>query len=268
MKGAINCGHFFGRSPKVLAMDPAKILASSDILGKIEAVCKRHFYTENDRNECYIFVLDSLRAENFKRLRAFQGKSKFSTYLYSLVNSLAIDFRRKRYGRRRIPAAVVKLGKWAEAVYRLVCWQKFSIDDAYDFLQIDGLFGGSYEQFQQEIVPIQKAPCRENPSFMSLDDCGGEPLRKMSDSDSNPLDKLIKKLNREKRIKALKVLRETTDSLPENDQLLVRLVFGSDHPVRVAAKIIHLTASAARRRLKRLLIKYRENLLAAGIREP
>jgi RNA polymerase sigma factor (sigma-70 family) len=249
-------------------MDPAAILASSDILEKIEAVCKRHFYTENDRNECYIFVLDSLEADNFKRLRAFKGKSKLSTYLYSLVNSLAIDFRRKRYGRRRIPSAVLKLGKWAEAVYRLVCWQKFSVDDAYDFLQVDGLFGGSYEQFQQEIVPIQKAPCRENPRLTSVDDYGGDPLRKMSDADSNPLEKLIKKLNRERRIKALKVIRKTTDSLPEDDQLLIRLVFGSEHPVRVAAKVIDLSASAARRRLKRLLIKYRENLLAAGIREP
>lgn len=249
-------------------MRPEEILASSDILEKIETVCKRHFYAENDRNECYIFVLDSLRADNFKRLRAFKGKSKLSTYLYSLVNSLAIDFRRKRYGRRRIPSAVVKLGKWAEAVYRLVCWQKFSVDDAYDFLQVDGLFSGSYAQFQQEIVPIQKAPCRENPSFMSMDDCGGDPSRKNNDAGSNPLEALIKKLNRERRIKAVKVIRETTDSLPENDQLLVRLVFGSEHPVRVAAKIIDLSASAARRRLKGLLIKYRENLLAAGIREP
>lgn len=249
-------------------MKPAEILASSDILDKIEAVCKRHFYTENDRNECYIFVLDSLRAENHKRLRAYKGKSKFSTYLYSLVNSLAIDFRRKRFGRRRIPTAVVKLGKWAETVYRLVCWQKFSFDDAYDFLKAVGLFGGSYEQFQQEIGPIQNAPCRENPSFMSLDDWGGDPLLKLSDADSNPLEKLIKKLKRERRIKAFQVIRETTASLSENDQLLIRLVFGSEHPVRVAAKVIDLSASAARRRLKRLFIKYRENLLAAGIREP
>lgn len=248
-------------------IDPEEILASSDILEKIDAVCRRQFYTENDRCESYIFVLDSLRAENFKRLKAFEGKSKFSTYLYSLVNSLVIDFKRQRYGRRRIPIAVAKLGKWAEAVYRMLCWQKFSIDDAYDFLQIDGLFKGSYEQFQQEIMPIQKAPCRENPSFMSLDDCGGDPLRKMSDADSNPLEELIKKLDRERRIKAVEVIRETTDALPASDQLLVRLVYGSEHPVRSAAKVVGLSASAARRRLKRLLLKYREKLLAAGIRE-
>ncbi|CAB1073767.1 hypothetical protein D1AOALGA4SA_1940 [Olavius algarvensis Delta 1 endosymbiont] len=249
-------------------MDPATILASSDTLDKIEAVCKRHFYTENDRQECSIFVLDHLRADNFKRLRAFQGKSKFSTYLYSLVNSLAIDFRRKRYGRRRIPAAVVRLGRWAEAVYRLVCWQKFSMDDAYDFLLVDELFTGSYEQFRQAVEPIQKAPCRENPKFMSTDDQSGNPLRRISAADSNPLELLIEKLNRQRRIMAVDVIRDTTGSLSEDDQLLVRLVYGSEHPVRAAAKIINLSASAARRRLKKLLMIYREKLLAAGIREP
>ncbi|MGD8264064.1 MAG: hypothetical protein PVJ22_17000, partial [Desulfobacterales bacterium] len=107
-----------------MPMDPEKILSSGDILEKIEAVCKRHFSNENDQNESYVFILDSLKANNFKRLRAYKGKSKLTTYLYSLINSLIIDFRRKRYGRRRIPAGVAKLGTWAEAVYRLVCWQK------------------------------------------------------------------------------------------------------------------------------------------------
>lgn len=103
---------------------------------------------------------------------------------------------------------------------------------------------------------------------MSTNDQQGDPLRKTSAADSNPLEILIKKLNRQRRITAVKVIRETTDSLCENDQLLVRLVYGSEHPVRAAAKVINLSASAARRRLKKLLMIYRENLLAAGIREP
>jgi RNA polymerase sigma factor (sigma-70 family) len=249
-------------------MDPAQILASGDILEKIAAVCKRHFSAENDRNECYVFVLDSLKADDFKRLRAYKGKSKLSTYLYTLINSLVIDFRRKRYGRRRIPTAVLKLGKWAEAVYRLVCWQRFSVDDAYEFLRIDGLYEGSYDQFMQAIVPIRNAPCRENPTFKSIDDLVGDPIQNMEGAGANPLESLIQKLDRNRRINALKVIRETTQKLPEKDQLLVRLVFGSQQPVQAAAKIIELSTSAARKRLKSVLIKFRERLLAAGIREP
>jgi len=249
-------------------MDPAAIVASGDILEKIEAVCRRHFSTENDRDECYIFVLDSLKADDFKRLRAFKGKSKLSTYLYSLINSLVIDFRRKKYGRRRIPAGVLKLGKWAEAVYRLVCWQKFSFDDAYDFLRVDGLYEGSYDLFMQEIEAIREAPCRENPTFRSIDETGSNSIRNMDVSDANPLEALIQRLDRERRITALRVIRATTEALPETDQMLVRLVFGSEQPLSAAAKIIDLSVSAARKRLRTLLVKYKESLLAVGIREP
>ena len=260
-----NTGNLAGEHP---IPDPAEILATPDILQKIESVCKRHFSAENDRNEAYVFVLDSLKDDNFRRLRAYKGKSKFTTYLHTLINSLVIDFRRKRYGRRRIPAAVAKLGRWAEAVYRLVCWQRYSFDDAYDFLQIDGQFEGSYDQFMQSIEPIRNAPCRENPSFKSIDQHTQDHQRDIQDTGVNPLELLVQKLDRERRIKALKVIRETTRKLPEKDQLLVRLVFGSEHSLQAAARVIQVSTSAARRRMKGLLLEYRKRLLAVGIREP
>lgn len=248
--------------------DPEEILSSDDVLAKIEAVCKRNFFAENDQNECYVFVIDSLKADNFKRLRAYKGKSKLNTYLYSLVNSLVIDFRRKRYGRRRIPSGVVKLGKWAETVYRFVCWQRFTYDDAYDLLQIDGLFPGTYDQYLKDIEPIRNAPCRENPAFHSLDENRGNQSPNFVDPGLNPLEYLVQKLDRQRRIKALKIIRETTKGLSEKDRFLVRLVYGSNQSVQAAAKVTNVPAPTARRRLKSLLIKYREKLVAEGIREP
>ena len=249
-------------------LDPAQILITPSILEKIEAVCKRNFTTENDQTEAYIFVLDCLKDDNFKRLRAYEGKCKLSTYLHTLINSLVIDFRRKRYGRRRIPAAVSKLGRWAEAVYRLVCWQRFSFDDAYEFLQIDGKFEGSYDQFMQAVEPIRKAPCRVNPSFKSTDQHTQDPKPDILDTAVNPLELLVQKLDGERRTKAIQVIRETTRKLPEKDQLLVRLIFGSEQSLQAVAKVIQVSTSSARRRLKGLLTGYRKKLLAVGIREP
>jgi RNA polymerase sigma factor (sigma-70 family) len=248
--------------------DPQSIVNSSDILERIEAVCKRHFSNENDQCESFVFIIDSLKADNFRRLRAYKGKSKLSTYLYSLINSLIIDFRRKKYGRRRIPAGVAALGKWAEAVYRLVCWQKFTFDDAYDFLQIEGLFEGSYEQYLEDIAPIRKAPCRDNPSFQSINEVNADCMQNTSGSSSNPLELLICKLEHVRRIKALKIIQETTAGLSQEDQLLVRLVYGSEQPIKTAAHILGFSLSSVRRRLKRVLNQYREQLLAEGIREP
>jgi RNA polymerase sigma factor (sigma-70 family) len=248
-------------------MNPEDILSSSDVLKKIETVCKRHFSTDNDVNECFIFVIDSLRSQDYKRLRAFKGNSKLTTYLYTLVNSLVIDFRRKKFGRRRIPAPVRKLGQWAEVVYRLICWQRFSVDDAFGFLQVDGLYEGSYDRFRQQIIPIQNAPCRRNPSYQSIDNPESSASH-LSDTRSNPMDTLLEKLDLARRVRAAGIIRNITQELSEKDQLLVRLVYGSDHSVRAAAAAVGLSTTAVRNRLKRLLSLYRERLLAEGIREP
>ncbi len=249
-------------------LNPGSILSSGEILHKIEAICKRHFADENEQNESFVYIIDRLKADNYRRLRAYKGKSQLTTYIYTLVNTIIVDYRRKTYGRRRIPARVAKLGKWAEAVYRLVCWQKFSFDDAYDFLQVEDLFEGPYEQYLKAIVPIREAPCRENPSFQSLN----EEVSRVSESprnpDANPLDALIDKLDHSRRGKALKIIRSTTTTFSQEDQLLIRLVYASEQPVASAAKMIGRSASSVRRRLKRLLNLYREQLLAEGIREP
>ena len=247
---------------------PEKILASREIIDKIEAVCKRHFEDENEQNESYVFILDSLKADNFRRLRAYKGQSQLTTYLYSLINALIVDYRRKTYGRRRIPAAVAKLGKWAEAVYRLVCWQKYSFDDAYDILQVEDLFTGPYERYVEAIAPIREAPCRENPSFQSLNEEVFGVAENPHGPDANPLETLIDKLDRQRRVKALKIIRAATKTLSQDDQLLIRSVYGSEQPINAAARVIGVSASSARRRLKQLLNHFREQLLTGGIREP
>ena len=247
---------------------PEKILASREIIDKIEATCKRHFTDENEQNESYVFILDSLKADNFRRLRAYRGQSQLTTYLYSLISTLIVDYRRKTYGRRRIPARVVKLGKWAETVYRLVCWQKFSFDDAYDILQVEDLFTGPYERYIKAIGPIREAPCRENPAFQSLNEEVAGVAENPHGADANPLEALIDKLDRQRRGQALKIIRAATKTLSQDDQLLIRLVYGAEQPVNAVARMIGLSASSARRRLKRLLNHFREQLLAEGIREP
>ena len=137
-----------------------------------------------------------------------------------------------------------------------------------DRRRAEGLFEGSYEQYTEEIAPIRKAPCRENPTFQSLNEVGSKSLQIINGARSNPLEFLIGKLDHIRRIKALKIIRETTAELSQEDQLLVRLVYGSEQSVKAAANMIGFSASSARRRLKSLLNRYRERLLSAGIREP
>jgi RNA polymerase sigma factor (sigma-70 family) len=53
--------------------------------------------------DAYAFVLERLREDGFRRLRAFEadGRSTFSTWLVVVARRLCLDYYRQRYGRPR-----------------------------------------------------------------------------------------------------------------------------------------------------------------------
>jgi RNA polymerase sigma factor (sigma-70 family) len=55
----------------------------------------------DDVMDRYLFVLDALRREDFRRLRAFSsdGRGSFTTWLVAVTRRLCIDEHRHRYGR-------------------------------------------------------------------------------------------------------------------------------------------------------------------------
>ena len=60
--------------------------------------------TARDRDvsmDRYAFVLDSLKADQYRRLRAYarDGRGQFSTWLVAVCRRLCVDEHRKRYGR-------------------------------------------------------------------------------------------------------------------------------------------------------------------------
>jgi RNA polymerase sigma factor (sigma-70 family) len=51
----------------------------------------------------YAFVLEKLREDDFRRLRAFEGtgRAKFTTWLVVITRRMVLDHQRSRYGRQR-----------------------------------------------------------------------------------------------------------------------------------------------------------------------
>ncbi len=64
----------------------------------------KYTHREHDASmDAYAYVLEQLRRDNFKRLRAFSGDSEdhLSRWLVVVARRLCLDFRRQRYGRNR-----------------------------------------------------------------------------------------------------------------------------------------------------------------------
>lgn len=249
-------------------IDPKTLLSTPETLDRIDAACRRHFPGGDGETLCGNCVLDGLMEDDARRLKAFKGDSQFTTFLYSVVNRLAIDCFRKAYGRDRPPSAVSALGEWAETVYRLVCWKGLSFQDAYEIARMKDLFTGSWAQFDADIAPLREAGCPEKVRFESADAAEAEKGKELESDTPNPLDHLLDKLDDERRISAGRIIKETTAEFSEDDQLLVRLVYRKNHTAADAGRALGLNPPAARKRLRKLLTRYREKLLAAGIRKP
>lgn len=66
-------------------------------------VARRVFREHDGAMDAYAYVLERLREDDFRRLRAFEagGEAAFSTWLAVVARRLCLDFRRRRYGRVR-----------------------------------------------------------------------------------------------------------------------------------------------------------------------
>lgn len=247
-------------------MDPEDLFSSTDFLNTLDQTCRRRFSDPNLADECYLFVLDKLKQDDGRRIKAFQGRSSLKTYLFTVINAQITEFVRHRFGRRRIPQLIVKLGELAEAVYQLVCWKRHSYQEAYELVSFRGLFSGSFQDFLQKTDPVREAPCRENPRFAEPIDQDHDPVEQIPSDNPGPLEALLERLDMENKRRAARAIQEVSASLKDEDQLLVRLVYASEQKVAQAARVVGLNPPAARKRLKGILGKYKARLLAEGIR--
>jgi RNA polymerase sigma factor (sigma-70 family) len=246
--------------------DPAGFLASKEAIDAIDRICRRCFPDETEAVECSTYIIEHLMADDYRRLRLFQARNtaKFQTYLTTLINALATDFSRGRYGRKRIPKVVSRMGETAEKIYVLICWKNYSFSEGFDILCIRHEYSGSFQDYETRFGPVQAAPCRRNPVRFSIDNIDG-PVCDLPDPKANPLEYLLENLDRSRRITAGKIIREAIATRDELDQLLFRLRFADDLSLARIAQVAGITENMVQKRVKKLVLYCREKLLSAGI---
>ena len=235
---------------------------------KIKSACGRVFKNKTDAEECGDCVMEMLSADNNRRIRAFKGQSKFSTFLYSVINHLAADCHRKKYGRRRIPKPVDRLGLWAQETYRMVCWNRCSLADAYEICFAKGIIHMSYPDFLKKSEALKSIKCRKNPLVFPWTTPG---KARWNHPQPRGIIKIPWKVFWTNWIGMTENRRDrhsgNHDGLSESDRLFIKLVYGRNQSVAAAGQALGMKDHQARRRLQKLLTGFRKNLLAKGIRE-
>ncbi len=168
-------------------MNFAALLKDPDILQYFDRICRKTFVNDADADECYLYILNKMEEDDYRRLRKYDGRAKLKTWLYSVASNLKSDFIRKKMGRRHIPTAVTKIGDWAVAVYKLLCWQRQEIEEAWVVIVGRGLYSKTLADYLEDVEAVLRYPCPEEISTVSLDVKGDAP----ASPEANPFNVLL-----------------------------------------------------------------------------
>lgn len=92
----------------------------------------RRFGEGSLAEEAALAVIDGLRADDWQRLRLYDGKAALAAFVRTLTSRLLEDFARKRFGRVRPPLWVKTFGGIWEKLFTALCLERLPVSEAVE----------------------------------------------------------------------------------------------------------------------------------------
>jgi len=253
----------------------------------INRIAERRFIDTNCAEEAALYVINRLEEDDCRRLRTFSGRAKFSTFISSLTIRLLEDFSRKKFGRVRPPAWIAALGGIWVTLFQLLCLQRLSVVEAIETMK-NRVAGSKQQQVEETAWTILE----------KVTDCGKHqrldvPFDDADDGQANDQDTIIGHhdspevhfLKNERRIlfelifkgvtktedvqssakRSFITILKTPIQMSAKERLLLKLCFQDQLSVTRAGKMLGLNANQSHGKLRRLLVRLRDEFDRAGI---
>ncbi len=149
-------------------------------------------------DEAFSFAFESLAHEDWRRVRAYRGKSSFRSYLGCVWCRLLEDFSIKKFGKVTPPQWIKNLGGVWEELFKLLCRRRYSADEAIELIMAPGKHDWEAKALrvaaEEILAKVPKCGQQVGPG-QSLDDEGAEPIKGMVEEGSaaNPGELTIQK---------------------------------------------------------------------------
>ena len=254
-----------------------KALAHWDLVNKLAS---RRFHQEVIAEEAVLYVFDSLEKDNYRKLRQFGGRSKFSTFFSSVTYRLLEDFSRKKFGRLAPPKWIKEAGGIWLLLFRLLCMERFSFNEAILLAKnrTKEILAEHVESAAEKII-CEVPNCGKTSQHVPFEDdeSRGEDTSSASISTIEIEEKelLFSAIGQEifgnpvqdDQKHALRKLLKQTISIGSDERVLLKLCFVENFSVTQAGKMLGLNRFQAHGRLRRTLGKIRQQFKNAGCEE-
>lgn len=224
----------------------------------IRAVCARHATTRDEAEDFRSWAQVRLLENYGELMRKFEGRSKLSTYLITIVTRLFLDYRRAKWSRWRPSAPAKRLGAVAIQLETLVYRDGHPFDDAVVMLRERMQVQASDAELEEL---FGKLPHRTKRRFESDD--GLERLAAPSDPEGEAVAS-------ERAASAQDVSSRLTSALgtlEPQDALVLRLRFAEGMKVVDIARRLGLEQRKLYGRIEKMLRTLKQAILECGISE-
>lgn len=255
----------------------------------INRIAERRFIDTNCAEEAALYVMNRLKEDDCRRLRTFSGQAKFSTFISSLTIRLLEDFSRKKFGRIRPPAWITVLGGIWVTLFQLLCLQRLNVGEAIETMK-SRVADSKQQQIEETAWTILEkvTDCGKHQGLEVPFDDAGE--RQANDQDTIPgrhdnpevhflknerrifFELLFKGVATEEDVQpsaehSFMTILQTPIRMSAEERLLLKLCFQDELSVTRAGKMLGLNANQSHGKLRRLLVRLRDEFDRAGIGE-
>ncbi len=229
---------------------------------------------ENRSLELSNVVLDTLRKEDFKILKNFNGRAKITTYLTAIISRKFVDIIRGKMGRSREKDRAKEYGDLGLRIYKSVFIEKNSIREFYNIVTHENEKKITLNKIE-EIVDKIKGKKKYNKS--DLENFPESPVKKGINTSEGEV--LVKDKNKTPEFQMISEEKEETinknldlilSNLTAEEKFIIKLRFFNEEDdkkkrVETISILLNINKRAVYKRIDRILKKCKKILAKNGI---
>lgn len=251
---------------------------------RLQAQARRRFGGSEDADAAYNFALDEISKDDWRRLKdGFKGRGSAGGFLAVTLANLLEEYAVRKYGKKRPPVWVSRLGTVWKRVHQMLCLQRLAPETIVDVLTARTEHRPDDVRYAIQEVRRRVPNCGEyvgernlsadDDMDLRVDDALPPPPQELAnDQFAQVIDLLRHMVGAEASVSprtdgptatALTALRACL-SVSTGERLLLKLIYHEGYSVPRAAKSLMLHEQKARRAHKALLHRLQQCLIDHG----
>ena len=243
-----------------VATDPEALLEGNlrTVERIVRSLCSRYGHIGDEADDFASWVNAALVENDYAIVRAFEGRSSFSTYLVTVISRLFLDYRRETGGRWRASAAARKSGPLAVRLETLLYRDGYTARQAVEIIKSQSETPVDDEQIARIIACLPERVPAPQKVDLSLHD---------PPADTQAYQELVAQETAQLRQVVEHALNRALASIEPESQLILRLRYWEGFSVADIARTMHLEQKPLYGRLNKLLKQLQAALIENDVND-